>query len=224
MIETLKPLKGLKIMFCIPGKSFSNHFLNCWDTLTRWLYKQGIDYGLSTGYTAIVHTARDYVLGINNYSKEKVPFEGKIDYDYIMWIDSDIIFSRADFENLILADQDVVSGFYTIDSIGPENNYAASIDGELLNQKMIDDYKNDSECKCHRVMEVTAPAMGFCLIKKKVMDKLKYPFFEPKYIQDGKFYGFEGEDSGFFRKIREAGFKTHIHTVVRVGHEKTQII
>ena len=224
MIETLKPLQGLKIMFCIPGQSFSNNFLNCWDHLTRFLYERKIDYGLSTGYTAIIHTARDYVLGISNHDKEKIPFQGKVDYDYIMWIDSDIIFSIADFENLILADQDVVSGYYTIDNNNSENNYAVSIDNKPLNQQMIDDYKNDKDCKCHRVMEVTAPAMGFCLIKRKVMDKLTYPFFEPKYIDDGKFYGFEGEDSGFFRKIREAGFKTHIHTIVRVGHEKTQII
>jgi len=211
-------------MFCIPGKSFSNHFLNCWDNLTRHLHERKIDYGLSTGYTPIIHLARDKVLGISPFDKQKIPFQGKIDYDYIMWIDSDTIFSPADFENLILAEQDVVSGYCTINNKNKENIYAGSINGKFLTQKIIDDYRNDSECKCHRVMEVTNPCMGFLLIRKKVMDKLTYPFFEPQYIKDDNYDGFEGEPSAFFRKIREAGFKMHIHTLVRVGHEKTQII
>jgi hypothetical protein len=224
MIETLKPLQGLKIMFCIPGQSFSNNFLNCWDHMARFLHERKIDYGLSTGYTPIIHTARDKVLGISHFDKEKIPFQGKIDYDYILWIDSDTIFKPSDLENLVIGDRDVISGYCNMLTADGSQKYAVSIDGEHISQKTIDDYRNDKDCKCHRVMEVTNPCMGFLLIKKKVMDKLKYPFFEPKYIDDGTFSGFEGEDTGFFRKIREAGFKMYIHTNVRVGHEKTQII
>ena len=76
--------KGLKIMFCIPGASFSSHFLNCWDLLTRFMNEEGIQYGLNTGYVPIINLARDQVLGINPHAEIKIPFDGKIIYDYII--------------------------------------------------------------------------------------------------------------------------------------------
>lgn len=40
------------------------------------------------------------------------PFDGKLDYDYIMWIDSDIIFKPKDLDKLISNDVDVDSSFF----------------------------------------------------------------------------------------------------------------
>ena len=40
------------------------------------------------------------------------PFDGKIDYDYIMWIDSDQVFSFEQIQKLISYDKDIVSGIY----------------------------------------------------------------------------------------------------------------
>jgi hypothetical protein len=43
------------------------------------------------------------------------PFGGKLDYDYMMWIDSDIIFTPQQFQRLLDHNQDIVSGLYLMD-------------------------------------------------------------------------------------------------------------
>ena len=211
--------KGLKIMFCIPGPSFSSHFLNSWDALTRFLNKEKIDYGLNTGYAPLVNIAREKVLGIDFNAKNKIPFQGKIDYDYIMWIDSDITFNPNDFENLLQTKTDVISGYYTMLNNTGKHLYAAIKNKKHLTPKIIEDYKNTKECKCETVMEVDKPCLGFLLIKKEVMDQLTYPYFEIKYEDNIH----KNEAHCFFEKIKEAGFIMHIHTACRVGHIKQQI-
>ena len=39
-------------------------------------------------------------------------FGGEIDYDYIMWIDSDIVFKPEQFFKLLDHDRDIISGLY----------------------------------------------------------------------------------------------------------------
>jgi|TARA_R110000824_G_scaffold391044_1_gene588598 hypothetical protein len=211
--------KGLKIMFCIPGASFSSHFLNCWDLLTRFMNEEGIQYGLNTGYVPIINLARDQVLGINPHAEIKIPFDGKIIYDYIMWIDSDTIFAPEQFKNLLDSKVQVVSGYCTMLNNKGKHTYAVVKNGKHINQKVIQDFLDEIDCGCNTIMKVDKPTLAFCLIEKKVMDKLTYPYFDIEY-KNGTW---KGEDYYFFDKITKAGFNMHIHTASRVGHLKQQI-
>ena len=48
--------------------------------------------------------------------KGQKPFNGQIDYDYIMWIDSDIVFIPQHFQKLLShKKEDIVSGIYMKD-------------------------------------------------------------------------------------------------------------
>ena len=105
--------KQLNIIFCIPGNSFSNKFLQCWTNLLAWCHSNNITPYLSTAYSSNVFFVRNMCLKGNNLDGiHQKPFQGKINYDYIMWIDSDQVFSPEQFSQLLKHDKDIVSGMY----------------------------------------------------------------------------------------------------------------
>ena len=79
--------------------------------------KHNIQWGLSQKY----HVNRYFVCnaclgGSSRGGKNQKPFQGKVDYDYLMWIDSDQVFNPSDFFNLLKKAQetnvDILSGLY----------------------------------------------------------------------------------------------------------------
>ena len=42
----------------------------------------------------------------------QLPWDGKLKYDYQLWIDSDIVFNTEKFWQLVLMDKDIASGWY----------------------------------------------------------------------------------------------------------------
>jgi len=159
----------MKIIFCIPGRNFSNNFLTSWTRLLKYCEKNNIEYELSNGYTSIVHLARYSCLMINPESTCNIclnPFS-ETTYDYIMWIDSDMVFNPEHFEKLLKAKKEVITGLYRIEN----TNLLGCFD---TNNKRIDvDYiKNNSG-----VIEVSFSAMGFMLIKRGVYERMPFPYF-----------------------------------------------
>ena len=53
----------MKVIFCIPGNSFSNRFLKCWTNLTKELHKRDIEYELLSQYIPNVYQVRSLLLG-----------------------------------------------------------------------------------------------------------------------------------------------------------------
>ena len=103
----------MKIVFCMPGRSYSGEFLQSWSTLMVELQSAGIQFAISQKYDPVVYYARNRCLGGDLLRGEKqLPFQGQTDYDYIMWIDSDIIFKPEHFFKLLQHDKDIVSGLY----------------------------------------------------------------------------------------------------------------
>ena len=88
----------MKIIFCVPGNNFSNTFLKCWTNLTRELHKRDIEYELLSNYIPNVYKVRSMLLGADQkFGLYQEPWQGKKEYDYIMWIDSDQVFEPNDF-------------------------------------------------------------------------------------------------------------------------------
>ena len=84
----------MRIIFCLPGNSFSGNFLSSWSELLLICAQNGITPLLSQRYSCNIYYARSNCLGADvTRGQHQKPFDGKIDYDYIMWIDSDIIFN-----------------------------------------------------------------------------------------------------------------------------------
>ena len=118
--KTSDPPKRIRVVFCLPGKSFSNAFLIQWSETIVALERTGkYDMKLSNGYSSFVPFARAICLGasVQRGPKQK-PFDGKIEYDVLMWIDSDIVFGPQQVMDIIdaaLNDHPVVSGIYMMD-------------------------------------------------------------------------------------------------------------
>ena len=82
------------IIFAIPGRQFSGNFLQCWTDTVLKCIRNGINPLLSNKFSSMVSYARCLCLGADvRRGPNQAPFDGKIDYEYIMWIDSDQVFS-----------------------------------------------------------------------------------------------------------------------------------
>ena len=55
---------------------------------------------ISQDYSSMVNFARCKVLGANVLCFNQKPWDGKLEYDYQLWIDSDIVFDTAKFWQL----------------------------------------------------------------------------------------------------------------------------
>lgn len=202
----------MKIIFCIPGRNFSNNFLTSWTHLLKYCEKNNIEYELSNGYTSIVHLARYSCLGINPETKCnpcKNPWAGEHKYDYIMWIDSDMVFNPEHFQKLLDEKKQVITGLYRIET----TNVFGCFD---TNNKRIDvDYiqKNSG------VIEVSFAAMGFMLIKYGVYEEMQFPYFSVPGES-----GMLSETLSFCHNLSKANIPIHAHLDVVVGHEKPMII
>lgn len=201
----------MKIIFCIPGRNFSNNFLTSWTRLLKYCHKNNIQAELSNGYTSIVHLARYSCLMINPESTCNIclnPFS-ETTYDYIMWIDSDMVFNPEHFEKLLKAKKEVITGLYRIEN----TNLLGCFD---TNNKRIDvDYiKNNSG-----VIEVSFSAMGFMLIKRGVYERMQFPYFSVPGES-----GMLSETLSFCHNLSKANIPIHAHLDVIVGHEKPMII
>jgi hypothetical protein len=201
----------MKIIFCIPGRNFSNNFLTSWTRLLKYCHKNNIQAELSNGYTSIVHLARYSCLMINPESTCNIclnPFS-ETTYDYIMWIDSDMVFNPEHFEKLLKAKKEVITGLYRIEN----TNLLGCFD---TNNKRIDvDYiKNNSG-----VIRVSFSAMGFMLIKRGVYERMPFPYFSVPGES-----GMLSETLSFCHNLSKANIPIYAHLDVVVGHEKPMII
>lgn len=95
-------LKGKIIVFCLPGRMVSYTFLKNFLQLCFDLAGNGTGFVIQQDYSSMVNFARCKCLGYNvTRGKYQVPWDGKLNYDYQMWIDSDIVFDSNSFWRLV---------------------------------------------------------------------------------------------------------------------------
>ena len=207
----------MKIIFCIPGNNFSNGFLKCWTELTVELHRRGFEYELLSQYVPNVYKVRTLLLdGHRKHGQYQSPWQGKKDYDYIMWIDSDQIFKPDDFFKLLEHDKDIVSGLY-LRKPRSDNLNDIPIEFACFNEDGKKLYTNEVNGE---LIKVWSNGMGWMLIKKGVFEKIEYPWFGP--IIEG--LGFHGEDVSFQLRAKDVGFDSYVDTSIIVGHEKEVVL
>lgn len=217
------------VVFCLPGKEYSGKFLQCWTYLFSECVKNNIQPVISQTYSPLLYYVRNMCLGGNILEGvEQKPFGGKLNYDYIMWIDSDMIFSPDDFFQLLNHKMDIVSGLYKL-----QNQKAYStverMDNNFFLKNGTFEFLTDEHLKNKtQPFEVDYTGFGWMLIKKGVFESLKYPWFQPQWIemQNGEklISDFAMEDVSFCKMIKEQGYKIFVDPKVILGHEKMIII
>lgn len=229
-------LVGKKIIVCLPGRVFSAKFLNSWTDLISVCKSNGIQLMLSCKYTSNVYFVRSMCLGANVLNgPDQKPFNGEVDYDYIMWIDSDIVFAPEQVLTLLYkmetnTDYQILSGLYAMEG-GKQFACVKDMDEEYFKSNGSFDFLETSKWEDIRKNEpfpVDYNGMGFMMVKKGVYEKLNYPWFEPKffeYTKDNKLIrDFCSEDVGFCLKAKESGILVYLDPSIRVGHEKSVVL
>jgi hypothetical protein len=210
----------MKLIFCLPGQSFSRAWLTCWNRTIKWLYDKGISYDVSSNYTPVIYNCRNWLLGgIGAPPRDFKPFNGKIKYDWIIWIDSDSIWEPEDLERLISnPEHKIVTGFYI-----QYNNqiYAQAIQGE--NNTMLWLPRDKVDTKGER-FELIATGMGFMGVQAGVIEALDFPWFRPVLFGDDKKQSFLSEDTGFCYRIKNLGYQVWGDPKIQIGHEKSWIL
>lgn len=232
----------VKVVFCLPGNEFSGRFLECWTGLVSWCQGNGIVPLLSRQYSCNVYYSRELCLGGDVLrGPHQEPFNGEVDYDYLMWIDSDMVFTWRHFLRLLCHEVDIVSGVYLM-ADGRRLATVAQWDEDYFRQRGHFRFMNLRELGEVRsttskgggkekdnqggsqLIEVAYTGMGFMLIRKGVFERLGYPWFPPLRKRIGTAVSFTMEDVGFCLRAREAGYQVLIDPDVVLGHEKSVVI
>jgi hypothetical protein len=214
-------------IFILPGNTFSRNFLMCWSKTLEYL--QGSSYMYITGYSSIVSRTRNSLLSQSQFSdfgtvgptsfQPTTIFGDAISCKKVIFIDSDMVWSVEDIDNLINSEHEIINGFYPI----VDFNTSSLISADKTH------FLTMSEIQKHKKpFEVYSSGLGFTACNFDVLKQLEYPWFkveESIFEHDGVNYQTAiGEDTYFFLKIKELGYKIMADPNIKIGHEKLRVL
>ena len=249
-IDAIKArMRGKTIVFCLPGRGVSYVFLKNFVELCFDMVQNQMSIQISQDYSSMVNFARCKCLGANVLrGPDQIPWDGKLKYDYQLWIDSDIVFTSEKFWQLcdlavpeesvnedgstndeVLMDRAITAGWYSTED-GRTTSVAHWLDeddfrnnGGVMNHEMVDGIS-----KRNKPFTVDYTGFGWVMIKKGVFEhpEMKYPWFAPKMqvFESGAVQDMCGEDVSFCLDAIDAEFKIWCDPRIRVGHEKQRVI
>lgn len=132
-------------------------------------------------------------------------------YDYVLYADSDMIFSAEDLKRLLDHNTDIVSGLY-VTRRGEDKNVIYS---KIITRRNFPyrEPKLTIDSQNFGYSQIAACGFGFCLIKTsvlKTMFKRYKSLFEPKWGV--------GEDIAFCLRAKKCGYKIYVDRDVKLGH------
>lgn len=156
------------------------------------------------------------------------------DQDWLLMVDSDMVFA-ADIVDQMMEHADVedvpVLGALCFGQAKPEGGVPSPIavptiyawmrveGSPNLDMMRMNDYPVDS------LMRVDATGAAFLLVHREVFEHVRTPEYEPfPWFSEGAVNGrYVGEDISFFLRLRDK-VPVHIHTGIKVGHQKTWLV
>lgn len=143
---------------------------------------------------------------IHHARNRSVEFHLKNGKDYLLFIDDDMVFEPDALQRLLEADKDIICGMAFM-RVSPFYPCVYNFD---KNAQIGKRYTPIVPSAKSELIKAGGCGMFFTLIKRKVFEKLKEPYFW--------FEGEQGEDLYFCRKALEAGFEIWCDARVKVGH------
>lgn len=132
-------------------------------------------------------------------------------YDYLFFVDSDMVLPQDALVKLIQADKPIISGLYiqripdthTLEVyMDLENGGVGNIPYELINHRGI--------------VEIAACGMGCCLIKTEIFKTMEYPYFHYTSALDHTYT--VSEDVYFCINARKKGYTVWADETIRCNH------
>ena len=215
----------VKVVFCMPGRQYSREFLLAWSDLLMQASSRGHQVMISQQYSSVVHFARAKCLGGDVLKgPDQKPFQGEVDYDAMMWIDSDIVFKPEDFFALLESPHDVTAGLYMMEDL---QHFAAVKEWNedfFVKNGTFKFLRPEDTIGAPQYVPVAYAGMGWMLIRKGVVEDLKYPWFHSELQHVGSLTEMNSEDVAFCRALQTAGHQVYVDTKCRVGHQKLMLI
>ena len=127
--------------------------------------------------------------------------------DYLMFVDTDIIFPPDGLNRLLAKNKDIIGGMYNMKSLPLINTIKmADKDGKII--PVTDFEVPNKPFQCYAIPS------GFMLIKLEAIKDMKNPFnFD--YDEKGEFIG---EDVGFCMRCQKAGLEIWCDPTINIGH------
>jgi hypothetical protein len=205
-----------KIKILIPGRDYTRGFFQS---------LLGLVHSLGDLQVEILNYSGPYLPEVRNQlllngqqpTKDIEPFGGE--YDYVLWVETDIVFSRDDFFNLyrcaIQNDLEFVTGLFPMGPAQPNWAVAGTwTDGRL-------------PMTTSGLVHIDYCGVGFLLIRRGVYEKLGFPWYGAGVIYAQKPSGewlYLGDDFSTSRRIQESGTALWALGDVKLGHEKSIIV
>lgn len=180
------------------------------------------DIGLTLAESALVHVNRNEI--IKNSAKDKV--------DYLLMVDSDMVWNHEQVERLLSYDKDVVSGLYL-----SRNALAGVAHLPLVMRKATNGRYGTMTLKDipPTLFKCDAAGAGFMLLKGRVLEKMVeltpkigFPFdyitIKEMGVEENDKTGLVGEDICFCSRLQKAGFDIWCDPTVRVGHLTSEAV
>ena len=218
------------IVFAMMGEKFSYKFMQCWLETFSFCLENGIRPLMSfSGDTDPFVMRNSLIGGSMNGGIEQKPFGGKLEYDYIMWIDGETLFSHKHVEQLIegMEKYDVVSGACLDTGM---KNYNAIVNTDIDVLKESGKFDNVPKEKLEELAETENPYLkvdyvdlGFVMVKRGVMERFEYPWFQQKacnLVKDNMVYAenYSAQHS-FCLDLKKKGYDVMIDSRVLVKRE-----
>lgn len=139
----------------------------------------------------------------------------KDEFDYVLWLDSDMVFSPDILEKLIADDKDMVSGLY----FRRTSPYTPVIfkDSELKDGRLV--WSDYTDYPKGELFKAAGAGFGCVLMKTDMIFDMigKYgDWFTPLYSS--------GEDLSFCYRARELGYEIWCDSRIKCGHMSHQMI
>jgi hypothetical protein len=209
----------VNLIICTPGHSMMSTYVKSLLAATQKLSEKGITWAWSSEYSSHVGDAREMTLngGPQNEIKNTSPFRGTVDYDKILWIDSDIAFTPEDVIKAYESDKDILSGAYLL-ADGTVTAYPKRLEAG---------YTYEDILKMEEPLKVYGVGFGFICVKKGVFEKLSRPWFQsvPVTMTDAETkeeftFPIMGEDISWCERVHQAGFDVWLDPSIRLTHHK----
>ena len=187
----------MKIVFCLPGTTYSREFLLAWTELMMQVSSKGHQIMVAQNPSRVGCIANG----------DAAPFHGQ-DYDAAMWIGQDTIFRSEDFFNLLASPHDVTAGMYMNENL-QNFEIIKEFSPDFPNGKFM---RPDDIIGSSQYVQVAYSGMNWMLIRKGIFEKIAVP-----YIWNTKE---DSEEMNFCKMVGEV----YIDTKIRVGNQKRIIV
>jgi hypothetical protein len=214
------------IVFCVPGRQFNSRFLLNWSELLLKCLVNNYRPILCQENDRDIFIQRNKCLGGNilKDNSDQKPFQGELEYDYLVWIDPNVIFTYDDLTKLLNSKYDVTSGVYILNNLNNITNVVHKFDYDFYKKNgtfnfLVQDNIINLEKINNRYFEAEIVDLGWVCMKKGIAEKIQYPWFEPHNNKDESVNLFTDSYS-YCKKLKNEGIKIMVDSNIKMNYSE----